>query len=286
MTALSPLRVGRVTGSRIAGILGLSPYSDRDSVLREMVRQRFGAAEEFTGNIATEYGVDNEAQAIADYERRNGGLTHSLQSVHVHPVHDFLMVTVDALVGDDGLVEAKCPYRAAYSHIDQRPDYEAQIRLQLACTGREWADFVVWRPDGLSVSRVTADGWLNAVLPNLCEFMAEYQTIVDDPELAAPFLEPLSEGRSDFDWQMAAIDYLEADAELKRVTELRDAARAALLALSPERDARGCGVQVIHAATKGTIDYRKAADDLLPGHDLEPYRKPAKVVTSVRRSAQ
>ena len=32
---LSPLRIGRITGSRVAAILGVNPYSKRADVLRE-----------------------------------------------------------------------------------------------------------------------------------------------------------------------------------------------------------------------------------------------------------
>src|SRR5207253_7226161 len=56
----------------------------------------------------------------------------------------------DGLVGDDGLVEIKCPNTA--THIETLiaksvpTKYVTQIQFQLACTGREWCDFVSYDP--------------------------------------------------------------------------------------------------------------------------------------------
>jgi predicted phage-related endonuclease len=56
----------------------------------------------------------------------------------------------DGLVGTDGLVEIKCPITA--THIETLTGkavpvkYVTQIQWQLACTGRQWADFVSYDP--------------------------------------------------------------------------------------------------------------------------------------------
>lgn len=286
MTALSPLRVGRITGSRVAAVLGISPYQTRDGVLREMVRQFHGAPDEFNGNIATQWGERNEPEAIARYEQMTGLLVHGSQEIVIHPEHDWLAVTPDGLVGDDGLLEVKCPYAAVYTHVSERPDYAAQLQLQLAVTGREWADFFVWRPDGVSVEQVARDpAWLDLVLPALREFMAEYHAVVDDPERAAEHLTDRVGERSDDEWVRAAMAFLDADAELRAAEATKDEARAVLLALAGENNARGAGVSVTHAQRKGSIDYAKAAKDLLTGYDLEQYRKPGSVVVTVRQAA-
>ena len=61
-------RKGKITGSRIAGILGVSPFQTPDSVMREMVREWHGLPPEFTGNIATRWGEDHEDDARRSYE--------------------------------------------------------------------------------------------------------------------------------------------------------------------------------------------------------------------------
>jgi hypothetical protein len=284
MTELSPLRVGRITGSRVSKILGKSPYGDRASVLREMVRERLGGVTEFTGNIATQWGLDHENEAITEYERYRGVMVTEGQEIAIHPTHDYLAVTPDGLVGDAGMVEVKCPYRAGYISIEDRPDYFEQIQLQLHVTGRAWSDFVVWRTTGISVSTVLRDdGWLTQHRGEFEEFMVEYETIIANPDLAAPFLDATGpDERDDFDWQLAAVEYLEANAALKRAETARDTARGRLIELAGDEPARGGGVLLLRTERKGSVDYAKAVKENLPGVDLEPYRKAGSVVVSVR----
>jgi hypothetical protein len=290
---LSPLRVGRITGSRIPKIFNISPYGDRASVMREMVREHFGAPSEFLGNFITDYGHEHEPHAIADYENCFG--THvdkagDDQQLFIHPEIDFLAGTPDGLIGDDGLVEAKAPWKAAYSHISQRLDYQMQIRLLLEATGRQWADFVVWRPDGIAVSRVEHDPWwLEGVLPTLEEFHAEYLTIIANPDLAAPHLDELPTERTDLEWVEAASEYLEmqiafnlAKAEMdsikERLVKLREAA--------PEgTPARGGGVLLVRSEKSGSVAYAKAVKELLPGADLSAYKGEKSVVYSIRQAS-
>lgn len=175
MTALSPLRMGRITGSRIGAVLGLNRYSSRADVLAEMLTQARGQDALFSGNEATQWGHDHEDDALTGYELERGVMTWGGQEFTIHPTHDFLACTPDGFVGVDGMVECKCPFRAQYTDIKQKREYEAQIRLQLECTGRSWCDFIVWRPDGINISRVEHDpNWLPLILPVLSKFMDEY----------------------------------------------------------------------------------------------------------------
>jgi hypothetical protein len=54
--------------------------------------------------------------------------------------------STDSLVGDDGLLEVKCPNSSTHIQtllgepID--PDYVKQIQWGLACTGRQWCDYI------------------------------------------------------------------------------------------------------------------------------------------------
>lgn len=190
MTAvLSPQRAGRITGSRVAAILGANRYSRRIDVMRELVREAWGDPSEFDGNDATRYGQLHEADAVAAYEAERGVLVHSQQEFVIHPDYDYLAVTVDGFVGDDGLIECKCPYSGRYRHIDEKPDHEAQIRFQLAVTGREWGDYCVWADrEPVSISRVEHDPlWLPEVLPKLRRFMDEFRRTAASADLSLPY---------------------------------------------------------------------------------------------------
>lgn len=276
-----------ITASKVGGILGLSPYQSRADVLRATVRARLGAEREFKGNALTQYGLDHELDAITDYERHRGVLTHGYQASFVHPEYPWLSATPDALVGDDELVECKAPpERARYTHVSQRPDYEVQIRTQLECSGRKRGTLVVWKPWGISCSTVEHDPlWLPSVMDIFIQFEEELDWIVADPERSAPYLAPLVDQRVDEEWQLAATDYLDALVELKDAERTVAVARETVLKLADGRPARGAGVSVSHSSRKGSVDLKAAVADLAPTADLESYRGDPKTVSTVRAVA-
>ena len=68
----------------------------------------------------------------------------------------------DGLVGDDGLLEFKCPMAGkhlTYLFRDEVPkDYVLQVQGQLWVTGRKWCDFVSYCPGlPIFVKRMTPD---------------------------------------------------------------------------------------------------------------------------------
>lgn len=278
---LSPLRVGRITGSRVAAILGMNPYSRRQDVLREMVREHFSAPREFTGNDATRYGQAKEPEALAAYEARTRVMTYGGGDCLVHPQHDFLAVTPDGLVGEDGMVECKAPYRAHYVHWEDVAYYQPQMHLQMACAGRAWCDFALLQRDGkLHVSRMMRDPqWLPTHLPELEAFMADYVAA-----LAAPDAHLSDAERSDANWRRTADAFLAASAKLADAKASHDAARDALLALAGDTSAKGCGVQVIRSERAGSVAYAKALKDLAPDADLTPYTGNPAVIFTVKES--
>jgi len=276
---LDPRRAGRITGSRVAGILGLSPYATRASVMRDMVRQHIGLPDLFTGNEATRYGEAHEPDALAAYEAREGVMTYGGGELLIHPVHDFLAVTPDGLVGDDGMIECKAPFRATYTHWNEKPYYEAQMRLQMECAGRAWCDFVVWRDGKIAVSRIERDAtWLPSVLPVMEQFMAEYREIIADPARCEEMAGSIE--RDDPEWVEAARQWLHAKAMADDYAALEKQAKAALEALAPG-GASGAGVRLTRVERAGSIAYAKALKALAPDADLEPYRgKPTSYFTA------
>src|SRR3546814_20515402 len=141
-----------------------------------MVREHFGAEREFTGNAATDYGKEKEPDALAAYEAERGVMTYGGDDCIVHPVYGFLAVTPDGLVGDAGMIECKAPYSGTYTHWQEKTYYEAQMRLQLECAGRDWCAFAVLDRDGqLPISRLHPEpSWLATPLSTLPTSMAAY----------------------------------------------------------------------------------------------------------------
>lgn len=271
-------RAGRITGSRVSAILGLNPYQTRADVLRAMVREAHGAPAEFVGNEATRYGQAREPEALAMYEQARGVMTHGAELV-IHPTYDFLAVTPDGLVGADGMVECKAPFRGNYKHLDDVPYYRPQVQLQMACTGRKWCDFLVLQRDGtLHITHEVADPcWLPSVMPALKAYMADFAEACAEP---AQHLAALD--RDDEDWSVLAAQWRHAKAEKEAADARLDGLRDALLAMAGEFGAKGCGVQVIRAERAGSVAYARAIKELLPDADLSAYTGKPTIVYTVK----
>jgi putative phage-type endonuclease len=101
-------------------------------------------AESFT-NAAMAHGTETEPLARAAYESKADVLVDEVAMIS-HPTIENAGASPDGLVGEDGLVEIKCPNTA--THIDTLltqtvpGKYITQMQWQMACTGRKWCDFV------------------------------------------------------------------------------------------------------------------------------------------------
>jgi putative phage-type endonuclease len=129
------------------------------------------AAEGFT-NAAMQWGTDKEPDARAAYEFRCDAAVEQVGFVP-HPVIEMTGASPDGYVGSEGLVEIKCPNTA--THIDTLlgrvvpAKYVTQMQWQMACTGRQWCDFVSFDPRmpeamRIFVARVERDDELIAEL--------------------------------------------------------------------------------------------------------------------------
>jgi putative phage-type endonuclease len=142
-------RMGKVTASRVADILAKtkSGYSaSRDNYLAQLVCERLTnqKTESFI-NSAMQRGTDIEPLARLSYEVNQNVLVDEVGFVP-HPSIIMAGASPDGLVGDDGLLEIKCPNTA--THIETLLSqtvpgrYNTQMQFQMACTEREWCDFV------------------------------------------------------------------------------------------------------------------------------------------------
>jgi len=142
-------RIGKVTASRVADVLAKtkSGYStSRDNYMAQLVCERLTKqkAEGFS-NAAMQHGTDTEPLARAAYESLKDVLVDEVGFVP-HPSIIMAGASPDGLVGDDGLLEIKCPNTA--THIETLLSqtvpsrYNTQMQFQMACTNRSWCDFV------------------------------------------------------------------------------------------------------------------------------------------------
>jgi putative phage-type endonuclease len=180
------IRIGKVTASRVADVLAKtkSGYSaSRDNYMAQLVCERLTGqkAEGFT-NAAMQHGTETEPLARAAYEALKDVLVDEVGFVP-HPTIQMAGASPDGLVGEDGLLEIKCPNTA--THIDTLlsesvpTKYYTQMQFQLACTGREWCDFVSFDnrlpPElQLFVKRVPRDDtYIKLMEAEIVQFIAE-----------------------------------------------------------------------------------------------------------------
>ena len=266
-------RKGRVTGSRVGAILGLSPWQTRDDVMRAMVREYHGAESEFQGSPATEWGTYNEAGAIHDFTMET---SITVSAAPFIPVDDWLGASPDAFTSDGGVLEVKCPWskrndpEPQFKTLMEQPWYAAQVDVECFCAGVGHAWFWQWTPHGQVAERVERnDAWLNENLPKLRQFHAQYLAEIKDPE------EHLAPLRVTIDTPEAAKmvrEYDEIVESLERLTERKADLLAEMVALSKERNALVGGRKLTLVKRDGSISYGKAIKALLPDADLEKWR--------------
>lgn len=185
-------RLGKVTASRVADVIAKTKtgYSaSRENYMAQLVVERLTntQAESFT-NAAMQWGTDQEPFARAAYEVKMGVMVEETGLVD-HPSIPMAGASPDGLVGEDGLVEIKCPNTA--THIDTLltqtvpAKYITQMQFQMACTGRQWCDFVSFDPRmpqkaQIFVKRVLRDDlFIKEVESEITKFLAEVSAKVD-----------------------------------------------------------------------------------------------------------
>ena len=164
------MRAGKVTASKAADVMSAITTAGYRNYLADLVVERLtgNKTESFT-NAAMQWGVDQEPIARAEYEVKTGNFVDQIAFVD-HPAIANFGCSPDGLVGDDGLIEIKCPNTAThidYVMQDKVPTkYIPQIQCQLAVTGRKWCDFVSFDPrlpDGLQILFVRLERYVEYI---------------------------------------------------------------------------------------------------------------------------
>jgi len=180
------IRCGKVTASRVADVVAKTksgPSASRATYMGELIAERLTGqpAAKFT-NAAMDWGTATEAEARTAY-----AFYHDVDVAEIgfvdHPAIIMTGASPDGLIGDDGLVEIKCPNTA--THIETLltksipSKYRTQMMWQLACTGRAWCDFASYDPRmpenmRLFVRRVErCETTISELEKEVCSFLGE-----------------------------------------------------------------------------------------------------------------
>lgn len=148
------VRCGKLTASRVADATARTRSgwgAARERYLTEVVLERI------TGQVVPlgfttadmQWGTDTEPDARAAYEFRVDVAVEEVGFVDHATIENF-GCSPDGFVGDDGLVEIKCP--ASHTHLKTiladkiPPQYIKQMQAQMMICQREWCDFVSFDP--------------------------------------------------------------------------------------------------------------------------------------------
>lgn len=147
-------RAGRVTASKIADVMakgrGNAPSATRSNYMAQLVAERLtGNCAETFKSAAMDHGTETEPQARAQYTMTTGRMVEEVAFIP-HPDGWAAGASPDGLVGDDGMLEIKCPNTATHiatlrgAKIDRK--YMLQMHWQMICAGRKWCDFASYDP--------------------------------------------------------------------------------------------------------------------------------------------
>lgn len=148
-------KLGHVSGSNIATVMqkgrGDAPSKSRQSFVEKIVAERYAQKIEEGGytNEYMEWGTQTEPQARQAYEVAYNIFVDKT-GFWRHPTIKWLGCSPDGLVGNDGLIEIKCPKTSTHLNYvlnDEIPSaYYLQMQCQMWVTNREWCDFVSFDP--------------------------------------------------------------------------------------------------------------------------------------------
>ncbi|CAI6367305.1 unnamed protein product [Macrosiphum euphorbiae] len=180
-------RKKRLTASVFGKICKLRKTTSRAKTIEALL---YGT---FQGNLATKYGVEHEE--VAKEQLANIlGVNIEPSGLYVDSEQFYLAASPDGLIGDDGLVEIKCPSSAKSVfpeeaienkiikccvlknnntlHLKKNDNYYYQIQGALHISRRDYCYFCILTPKGILYEKIFRDDnfWVNSMKPQLSSF--------------------------------------------------------------------------------------------------------------------
>lgn len=184
-------RVGHCTASRAADVLAkikTGEAATRRKYRIQLVTERLTGAP-VTGyqNAAMLWGTQTEPEARMALEAATGVIVQEVGFIK-HPTIPWVGGSPDGTIGDDGLLEIKCPESTTHLEwLEQNrvpPEHIPQLQFQLWVTGRKFVDFVSYDPrfpDGLQLFVVRVprdDAYIKTLETEVMDFLAVAEEMV------------------------------------------------------------------------------------------------------------
>ena len=154
------IRKGKMTASNAETIIangkGLETY-----IYNLMAEYHSSAEKENYINADMQRGIDLEPEARLEFEFYTN---LDVQEVGFIEHNEFIGVSPDGLIGNDGLIEIKCPNDSIYFKLllsnNIKPEYIAQMQMQMYVTDRQYCYFVSYNPNfekSLYIKKINRD---------------------------------------------------------------------------------------------------------------------------------
>ena len=142
------VRCGKIGASDISDVLAKGQGKTRKTLMLRVLAERLsGIPQETYCNSAMDWGTEHEPFARNMYEMET---SCSVKQVGFVEWDEYAGCSPDGLVGDDGLVEIKCPNTSthlSYILANKMPaTYVNQVQAQMWVAERKWCDFVSYDP--------------------------------------------------------------------------------------------------------------------------------------------
>ncbi len=154
------IRKGKMTASNAETIIangkGLETY-----IYNLMAEYYSSAEKENYINADMQRGIDLEPEAKIEFQFYTG---LDIKEVGCVELNEYILASPDGLIGDNGLIEIKCPNDSIYFKLllsnNIKPEYIAQMQMQMYVTDRQYCYFVSYNPNfekSLYIKKINRD---------------------------------------------------------------------------------------------------------------------------------
>lgn len=182
------LRIGKITSSRVAGIMKSDNLKIVDELIYEKVCPDLAVWDAVDGYVsdAMQWGTDHEAEAVDAYTKQTG-IEMEAVGFCTHDVFEYLAMSPDRLTADrTGAVEVKCPSTKTHIRTIRMGGIPNEHKYQvyqyfLVNEKLEWLDFVSYdprfTPRPLYISRINRseiEVELQSTIADVVKFWAKF----------------------------------------------------------------------------------------------------------------
>lgn len=265
-------RKGKLTASKAPIIMGLSPYQS----CYELWEEELGFREAREGSEYMKRGLEIENDARDWFFAKMGIFVEP--SVEVHPTTPIFIASLDGIDKDKkNILEIKLNNNDFHENVREGkiPEFHRiQMMHQMYVTGLDQCYYISWREyDPILALVERCDETIEQMVTQELQFKYCLDTMTPPPLSERDYVDmSFHEELSQLVWEYdkhrkeAQSHEMLATANLERIKEI-----------AGEKNIKGQNFKITKYMMKGRMNYEAVIEELLPGYNLEVYRKEPKI---------